>query len=550
MRTSKKRIFRLSLCLLGCLVLLTGTALAGKEEDQQKREELSGLGLAFERALVQKGEARSLALEDVRKRLDELLDRGVPGDARSAALMLSGEVYAVLESPSAAAEAYRESAKKDKEGTYRDDAAFALIEALEADGRHTDADREREKWLEDYPDSPLAGEVRISHAWSALRRDSLTMAASLLEDIRREHPWLARDERVLLANGVVAFAEGRYDEVTAEPTGGDLDAAILYLRAITEIERDQPLKAAARFQKLIDGHPGSDLRDRAMLAKANIFLTSDAFRSAAEEFERVADEATEPAVIAEARLRRAAAIYLGGDVEGGVEALQDVAARHGGSNVAARAQMMLGEALVDAERYEDAIVEFNRVLTQYFEHELAAGAQYRVGRCFTALGRDAEATGAYQAVVAGYPTSREAPAAAYQAGVGLLAQERPRAAAPYFQVVLDRYARDPGDGRLEFATPERQELVEASLCLQQVAYYRAGDLGMLSGVPHVMLHKMPESTSRLARVGASDRRGRARLAGALRAVAGLARDARDRVPDAPRDTAGTAAARMDLRPAG
>jgi TolA-binding protein len=37
--------------------------------------------------------------------------------------------------------------------------------------------------------------------------------------------------------------------------------------------------------------------------------------------------------------------------------------------------------------------------------------------------------------------------------------------------------------------------VEASLCLQQVSYYRAGDLGMLSGVPHVMLHRMPESTS-------------------------------------------------------
>jgi TolA-binding protein len=151
--------------------------------------------------------------------------------------------------------------------------------------------------------------------------------------------------------------------------------------------------------------------------------------------------------------------------------------------------------LLSMEAYEEAIVEFNRVLTDYFEHELAASAQYRVGRCLDALDRSLEATSAYQLVVSGYPMSPQAPAAAYLAGAGLLEQGRPLDAAPYFQLVLDRYA-DQKDGEvLVFDSAERQELVEASLCLLELSYHRSGDLGQLSGVPHLMLTKMPSSRS-------------------------------------------------------
>src|SRR5512141_2910894 len=107
-----------------------------------------------------------------------------------------------------------------------------------------------------------------------------------------------------------------------------------------------------------------------------------------------------------------------------------------------------------------------------------------------------DATGSYQAVVRGYPLEPEAPAAAYLAGVGLLDQQRPLAAVPYFQLVLDRYAaRNDARGFVVFASPEHQELVEAALCLLELSYHRAGDLGQLSGAPHLLLHRMPPSRS-------------------------------------------------------
>ncbi|HET9888226.1 MAG TPA: tetratricopeptide repeat protein, partial [bacterium] len=254
------------------------------------------------------------------------------------------------------------------------------------------------------------------------------------------------------------------------------------------------LPAAARFQTVAQKWPDSPLRDVALLAKADVFLASKAWKSAAEEFGRVSEAAKRDDIKAEAQMRQAAAVFLSGNNDQGIEMLQSVAATYPRSEVGARAQYLLGEGKYSLGRYEEAIVEFNRVLTNHFDADLAARAQYRVGRSLDALARSNEATSAYQAVVAGYSQSPEAPAAAYLAGVGLLESGRPLAAAPYFRIVLDRYAQEK-EGALVFAKPEHFELVQASLCLLELSYHRAGDLGQLSGVPHLMLAKMPASES-------------------------------------------------------
>jgi TolA-binding protein len=244
----------------------------------------------------------------------------------------------------------------------------------------------------------------------------------------------------------------------------------------------------------VERHPQSPLRDPALLAKADIFLASRAWKSAAEEFERVAVAAHRDDIRAEAELRAAASVFLDGAIDDGIGKLRQVATSRAGSSQAGRAQSLLGEVLFSQGDFEGAIVEFHQVLATYFDATLAARAQYRIGRSLDALGRSEEATSAYQAVVAGYTQEAEAPAAAYLAGVGMLESGRPLTAAPYFQIVVDRYAEER-EGTVVFAAPEHQELVEASLCLLQLSYHQAGDLGQLSGVPHLLLGKMPQSDS-------------------------------------------------------
>ncbi len=456
---------------------------------------LPDIGLALEQARRLPVPARRGAAEEAAASLAELLRSDVPKERREALHFLSGEIYHALGSYDRSAEEFRNAAKRGERGPFADDASLAEIMSLEAAGRDNDAAKAWREWEKKYPQSPLMGEAQLARAWNALRRGATPEAARLLETLVSRSRWMEKDARVVLARSTVAYLEERHAEAVAILEAAPHGPAATYLRALLYEAQGQSLKAAAKFQETAERYQHSNLRDPAMLAKANIFLASGAYRSAAEEMGRVIEKASRPDIKAEAELRRAMAIYLDGDAEQGAALLREVAGRHARTDVAARAQYFLGEALFAEESYEPAIREFNRVLSDYFEHSLAARAQYRVGRCLDALGRGAEATSTYQAVVAGYPLAPESPAAAYLAGVGLLGQRRPLVAAPYFQLVLDRYARSDSSGAIVFASKDHQELVEAALCLLELSYHKAGNLGQLSGVPHLMLQKMPPSRS-------------------------------------------------------
>ncbi|KPL19156.1 MAG: hypothetical protein AMJ92_04610 [candidate division Zixibacteria bacterium SM23_81] len=456
---------------------------------------LSDVGMELEKIRLFPITGRQNALEEVARSINELMRVGIPSEQRSAAYFLSGEIRYDLGNYLQAAEEFRKSEKASKHNSFSGAAAAASIMALEASGRDDDAARAWMKWENKYKNNPFLPEVLLARAWNALRRDTLATATKRLEQLTSSFPWMEKDPRTILLIATVAYLEERPADALAALTDEITGAAATYLRALCYEAEGAMLKAAAQYQEVVERYPESTLRDHAMLAKANIFMTSGVYRSATEEFTLVVEKASQPYVHAEAALRNAASVFLDGDATGGADLLREVVKNHAGTDQAARAQLLLGEVLFSQSLYKEAIPEFNRVLTDYFEHSLAARAQYRVGRCLDALGRQSDATSTYQAVVSGYPLAPEAPAAAYLAGVGLLEQDRPLAAVPYFQLVLDRYARDDSTGTLVFASPDHQELVEASLCLLELSYHRAGDLGQLSGVPHLMLQKMPHSSS-------------------------------------------------------
>lgn len=477
------------------VTLTMGASAARAGKPSPPPETLSNLGLAFDATRTLPDSDRVATLQQLDGKVNTLLDGHVEDEQKAAAQFLSGEILFALGRYDEAREAFKSAEKEGDKTSLADDARLAANQALEASGKDEDADKEWVKWLKDNPDSPARADAMICRAWNAIRRDSLSLASDMLNQCTKQYPWTVKDPRADLASSTIAFMQKRYKDVTVQPSGSPLDAACVYLQALTDEATGNPLKAAAKYQEVATRYNDPRLGDVARLAKANVYLKSKAYKSAVEEFASVVDAVHDDGVRAEAKLRWAAATVLAGDMENGTERLRSVASQYDGSDIAARAQMVLGEALFQAGQHEDAIVAFNTVLTKYFQHGFAALAQYRVARCLDALGRSAEATGAYQAVVAGYPTSREAPAAAYMAGAGLLAQNKPKAAAPYFRLVLDRYAPSRGEGTIEFETPQKQELVEADLCLLELSYHRAGDLGLLSGIPHMLLQRMPPSKS-------------------------------------------------------
>jgi TolA-binding protein len=482
---------RIYLMTIAAVAMANTAAIAA---DKTPQTSLGDLGMTFEKARKLSAVERSETLNDLDARIAAMLG-DLEGPQKAAAYYLSGEIRFANGRYDDATNSFRSSAKEAKDSPLAADASLAQIQAEEAAGRNDQAEKEWRDWLKTNGRSNAASEALLSRAWNAIRRDSLGLADASLKEARTRFPWIARDPRFDLASSTTAFLEGRYADVHAQPSGSPLDAACVYLQALNDEASKRPLQAAAHYQQVVDKYNDVHLRDVAMLAKANVFLKSASYKSATEEFANVATNAQDPAIQAEAKLRGAASTYLMGDKEGGADALRAVTSEYDGTPLAARAQAVLGEVLYQSGQYDQSIVEFNKVLTRYFKHSLASLAQFRVGRCLDALGRENEATSAYQAVVSGYPTSREAPPAAYLAGAGLMAQGKPMAAVPYFRLVLDRYAQDKGTGTIEFATPERQELVEASLCLLELSYHKAGNLGLLSGVPHLMLQRMPPSKS-------------------------------------------------------
>jgi TolA-binding protein len=485
---------------VGVLLSLGGFALAASGADETSGEipeeaRLAEIGADFEKARLHPDADQIKAISELDQSLSAI-DRGrLESDRRSAARFLAGEIRYELGDLEGALEAF-DRAKNDGE-PFADDAAFARVQALEAADRDPEAAEEWVKWEKRYADSPLMSEARVARVWNALRQGKSAQAEKLLAELTAAYPWLARDWRVVLATATVLYLDGRPAEALAGLGTSSQGAAATYLRALCHDALGVLLKAAATYQEVVERHPHSPLSDHAMFAKANIFLTARDYRSAAQEFSRVAERVRNSQVRAEAELRGAASVFLSGAPDSSLVLLRRVVERHRDTDVAARAQFLVGEVEVGEERYTEAIVDLNRVLTEYFHHSVAASAQYRVARCLDALGRYEDATSAYQAVVSGYPLEPEAPAAAYLAGVGLMNLERPLAAAPYFQLVLDRYASATNDSSetVVFASPEHQELVEAALCLLELSYHRAGNLGQLSGAPHLLLERMPPSRS-------------------------------------------------------
>ena len=497
-RTRDRMLAPLTLVLIALAAAGPGPA-AGKDRPHRSdgaQASLRQLGDDFEAVRELAGSQRSAALAQSQQALDQVLRGGVEENQRAAARVLSAAIAFELGNYAGARDQYRTAAGDLAKGPFADDAEFAAIQAQEAAGDDAGAAREWARWEKKFPASPLIPQARLALAWNLLRRGENAAAQKQLSALAVASPWLAKDARFRLAQATAAWQADRPADALAVLGARPEGAAGLYLKALCLQKQGTLLKAAAAFQEVAERFPDHALRDPALLAKANTFLVARDYRSASEEFARVSVRVRSEGIRAEADLRRAGAVFLAGSVDSSLGLFRDVVGHYPGSDVAARAQFLVGEALVAKGDPAQAIVEFNRVLSTYFQHKVAASAQYRVARCLDQLGRRAEATGSYQAVVTGYPLEAEAPAAAYLAGVGLLDQRKPLVAVPYFQLVLDRYAglRDKG-GQVVFASPQHQELVEAALCLLEYCYHRAGDLGQLSGAPHLLLAQMPPSRS-------------------------------------------------------
>ena len=337
-----------ALCAIGLLLTFPIGAEEARQEAKPSGETpgpgtLAGIGRLLDDARMLPGPDRLGAAEKAARSLQALLESDIPKEKRCAVHFLSGEIHYTLGDYAKAAKEFKDAGKRDDERIYRDDAEAGYIMALEASGRDEEAAREWIKWEKKHPESPFVQEALTARAWNALRRGVPSEAERILAELSARFPWMSADARVIRAMATIAYIRGDYDETIALLSKIKQDAGMLYLAALSFEAKGMPLKAAAHYREVVERYPHSPLHDPAMIAKANIFLTSGSYKSAAEEMERVVAEASRPDIRGEAMLRKAVAIVLDGDAEEGTNQLRSVAAAHTGTDIAARAQFLLGE---------------------------------------------------------------------------------------------------------------------------------------------------------------------------------------------------------------
>jgi len=421
---------------------------------------------------------------------------GQEGLAPAAALLLRGSLADLLGDYRGAAKLFLQGADKGPDADWREAAGYLAAQSIESAGDDEASRKAWTRWGEDHPNGRLTTEAGLRLAWLQLRAGQNEAAAATMAALAEAHTWLRTDPVWRCTQAMVDYQQGRPSEALAQLGEEPQGAVPLYLKGLCETALGQSLVAAATFQDVATRYPQSPLCDPALFAKANTFLAGGAWRNAAEDFAIVAARTSDPDLAAEAKVRQAVARHLDGASSDAVALLRDLTRQRRGTEVAARAQFLLGDVLAATGDHTGAIVALNEVLGTYFDRDVAAGAQYRIALSYAALGQVDDATAACQAVVAGYPRSPQAPAAAYLAGCGLLENGRAPEAAACFQMVLDRYAQhEDSDGTLVFAAPEHRELVDAALCMLQVAWQSTGDQGRLSGAAHALLHRLPPSRS-------------------------------------------------------
>src|SRR5207247_620229 len=122
------------------------------------------VGDAFEQTRQLADEQRLAALEQASQSVDQVLRGDVDPDQRAAARFLAGKIQYELGNYRKAAETLGE-AVKDGKSRFADDAAFAAIEALEAQGRDAEAARAWIQWEKRFPASPLMPAARLAQIW-------------------------------------------------------------------------------------------------------------------------------------------------------------------------------------------------------------------------------------------------------------------------------------------------------------------------------------------------------------------------------------------------
>ncbi len=271
---------------------------------------------------------------------------------------------------------------------YRDAANFQNNNAFEL------AAEEWERFLERFPDDPLAGKARHYLGVCLRQLKQFDRAVDAFQQVISEHPDIDTIEDAYLnlawckyslakegdASLYAQAAESFSTLLKKFPDGKYADQASFFLGE-SHYHQGNRKEAVAHYARVVQAHPESALRADALYALGGTYEELQRYEDAGRVYDRFLKEFEDSPLVPEIRLRKAETTIGTGQYAEAVEVLEELAAL---PDFAFADQALFRKAfsLVQLDRLGEAAELYAKLATDYPESEYASDAVLAAGRCF------------------------------------------------------------------------------------------------------------------------------------------------------------------------
>ncbi len=277
---------------------------------------------------------------------------------------------------------------------------------------HAAVDREAAEFQKQFPNSPLAGDVRRMLARSLVERKEYAPAVALLEPLAKQTSGKQQDleNRYLLA---VAY-EGmkRYEEALAmlspvvEAAEGPLknDAQLTYGSLLLATKKYA--EAIAPLEAFLQSKPTDDAAVKAAGELAVCCARAGRIERAKTVYADLVKEHAGHPLVAPTTELLAEAAYDANDAAWSAELSAQLASTGDGNDYAFKGKLGLGWSQFKAGRLAEAAATFDELLQKNPPEAIAAEAAAVRGRALEQLGQNEPALAMYDRVIAQYPNNK------------------------------------------------------------------------------------------------------------------------------------------------
>lgn len=271
---------------------------------------------------------------------------------------------------------------------YRDAANFQNNNAFEL------AAEEWQRFLERFPDDPLAANAQHYLGVCLLQLKQFDRAADVFQQVIAKHPEIdtIEDAYLNLAWSQYSLASEQGKEMYARaaesfatllkkfPEGKYADQATFFLGE-SQYHTGNRKSAAVHYARVVEAYPESALRADALYALGGTYEELERYQDAERIYDLFLKEFDASPLVPEIRLRKAETTLRTGQYAEAAQVLEELAAL---PDFALADQALFRQAfcLVQLDRLAEAAALYARLATDYPDSDYAADAALAAGRCF------------------------------------------------------------------------------------------------------------------------------------------------------------------------